>query len=151
MNEPNTNSESTQFSTFIVGGQMYGIDVKHVQEIVKPMPMTIVPKAPGSIRGLINLRGQVATAVGLRELFQLEPLAGEEPMNVVCKFDDALVAIQVDHISEVVEVDQTTFSDTPGTVPVYIRELLSGVHKISGRILCILNIVKVLKEINQAA
>ena len=61
--------ESRQFSTFFIGDRMYGIDVKTVQEITKSMPMTRVPLSPGYVHGLINLRGQLATAIGLRDLF----------------------------------------------------------------------------------
>ena len=61
-----------QFSTFSVSGRLYGIDVKKVQEIVRPLPMTTIPLAQDYVVGLINLRGQVATAISIHKLFGLE-------------------------------------------------------------------------------
>ena len=58
---------TTQFSTFVVGSHLFGIEVENVQEVIRYQPMTRVPLAPGAIGGLINLRGQVVTAIELRE------------------------------------------------------------------------------------
>ena len=62
---------TNQFSTFLVDDRLYGVNIRVVQEITKSMSVTEVPLAPEHIKGLINLRGQIATAVGLRELFEI--------------------------------------------------------------------------------
>ena len=70
-----------QYCTFIVDGRYFGLDVLKVQEIIRYQEMTRVPLAPPVVRGLINLRGQIVTAIDLRRRLgladrQLESIAG---------------------------------------------------------------------------
>ena len=107
-----------QFSTFLVADKMYGIEVMSVQEITRMMNVTKVPLAPNFVYGLINLRGQIATAVGLRELFELtDKNSINEYMNVVCKSEGILLSLIVDQIGDVIEVNDSDFSPTPEIVP----------------------------------
>ena len=74
-----------QFCTFRLGDLFLGIDVIQVQEILRPQEMTHVPHAPSEVRGLINLRGQIVTAIDLRELLHVPPCeetSKEEQMNI---------------------------------------------------------------------
>lgn len=137
-----------QYSTFYISGRIYGIDVKLVQEVVRPMPMTRIPLAPSYVRGLINLRGQVATAVGLRELFSLEDKAPAELMNVVCRIDGSLVSLLVDEIGDVIEVSDSDYEHAPPTVPDSVRRFMSGIYKIPGKILSIIDIDEVSSYLN---
>lgn len=148
MNEPQKNTtpqskedrpKSSQYSTFHVDGKLYGIDVMHVQEIVKALPLTVVPLAPEYVRGLINLRGQVATAIGLRELFQLERKSELEPMYVVCKHRDCLVSLLVDSIGDVVEVSSDSYVVTPKTISWSIRKFMGGVYQLTGQLMSVLD------------
>ena len=136
---------SSQFSTFYVSGRLYGIDVTRVQEVVRSMPMTPIPLAPNFVAGLINLRGQVATGIGLRQLFALKDPPPDHFMNVVCKFDGTLISLQADEIGDVIEVLEKDFEPTPQTVAPEIRRFMSGIYKISGALLSILDIERVNK------
>lgn len=147
-NEGKDARSSSQFSTFYVSNRLYGIDVTRVQEVVRPMSMTPVPLAPDYVTGLINLRGQVATAIGLRQLFGLRDLPPESFMNVVCKVDGALVSLQADEIGDVIEVAVKDFEPTPQTVSAEIRRFMSGVYKISGALLSIIDIERINKFLN---
>ena len=116
---------NNQYSTFKVGHQIYALDVTQVQEIVKPMPLTKIPLVPKCVKGLINLRGQVTTAIGLNELLDLgETKENSECMNVVCKYDDKLVSLLVDEIGDVFTVEAGDFEQTPQTVSASIRSPL---------------------------
>lgn len=149
---PNRKSDATwrQFSTFYIADRLYGIEVTKVQEIVKPMEMTAVPLSPKHICGLINLRGQVATAIGIRQLFDSEEQIDENLMNVVCNMDSHLISLQVDRIGDVVEVDDHDFEPTPQTVPENTRRFLDGVYKSGDNLLSIINIDKIASFLNQA-
>lgn len=139
-----------QYSTFVVGGKLYGIDVTRVQEVVRPLPMTRVPLAAPHVRGLINLRGQVATAVGLRELFLVEADAALEPsMNVVCRNDGNLVSLLVDEIGDVIEVDAADYEATPLTVPEHVRRNMAGVYKLKQALLSILDIDRIIAHLHR--
>ena len=129
-----------QFCTFLLDDQIFGIDVLQVQEVIRYQEMTRVPLASRMVRGLINLRGQIVTAIDLRERLGLPPLpAGRLPMNVVVGSDDDVVSLLVDEIGDVIEVEESTFESVPETLSHAARELLRGVHKLDGQLLLVLD------------
>ncbi len=132
-----------QFSTFYISDRMYGIDVMRVQEITKALPMARIPLAPHYVHGLINLRGQISTAIGLRELFDINEIISEEQMNVVCKLNDVLVSFLVDRIGDVMELQSKDFEHAPETIPEGIRRFVEGVYKIPGTLLSVIDVDKV--------
>lgn len=142
-------SETRQFSTFVIDGRLYGIDVMKVQEVTKPLTVTAMRTAPSFIKGLINLRGQIATAIGLRELFGLTPDASVEKMTVVCKVEDVLLSLLVDTIGDVVEVHEDQFENSPLSIPANVRTYMQGVYKTEEAILSIVNLEVILKELDR--
>lgn len=140
-------SDVMQYSTFTIAGRIYGIDVKKVQEIVKQMPMTKVPLSPPFVVGLVNLRGQVATAIKLGTLFETESTMQDKSMNVVCKYGDDLISFIVDDIGDVIEVSQKQFEPTPKTIAANIRELMHGVYKTEHALLSIIDVDKVINKL----
>src|SRR5262249_48304790 len=81
--------EKNQFCTFVLDGHFFGVEVHKVQEVIRYLEMTRVPLAPPVVQGLINLRGQIVTAIDLRRRLQLrERPADRLPMNVVIRTDD---------------------------------------------------------------
>lgn len=133
-----------EYATFFVDGLFFGIDVLKVQEVLRYQEMTQVPLAPGVIEGLINLRGQIVTAVDMRRRLQLQPRAeGQTPMNTVVRTQEgAAVSLLVDEIGDVVEADAETFESVPDNVVPAARELIQGVYKLKDRLLLILDTEK---------
>lgn len=141
---------SKQFSTFYVAGRLYGIDVMSVQEITKMMNVTNVPLSPSFVHGLVNLRGQISTAIGLRDLFQLaDNKNADDSMNVVCKGDGMLLSLIVDQIGDVIEVEDELYEATPETVAPSVGRFMSGVYKISGNLLSVIEIKKIIEVLNK--
>lgn len=138
-----TSAHSKQFSTFYIANRLYGIDVTEVQEVAKALPVTSIHLAPKYVLGLINLRGQIATAIGLQELFELDEESTTQKMSVVCKCDGSLLSLMVDQIGDVIEVSEENFEDVPLTVDPVIRKFLKGVYKTSDSILSIIEINKI--------
>lgn len=133
-------SISKQFCTFHLSDMFFGIEVSKIQEVIRYQEMTLVPLAPSVIRGLINLRGQIVTAIDLRTRLELPPRAGGElPLNVVVRAEDGAVSLLVDEIGDVVEIDDALFERPPETLHGVARELVEGVYKLEGRLLLILN------------
>lgn len=133
-------STSRQFCTFYVAQQFYGIDVLHVQEIVRNQPVTYVPLADPMVRGLMNLRGQIVTAIDMRCRLNLKDTDLQaDPVNVVLNTDEGTVALLVDEIGDVVEVDERQFELPPGTLRGSARDLIEGAYKLPGQLLVILN------------
>jgi purine-binding chemotaxis protein CheW len=131
---------SRQFCTFRLADHEFGVDVLRVQEVIRYQQMTRVPLAPPVVEGLINLRGQIVTALDLRRRLDLpERPAGQLPMNVVIRTDHGPVSFLVDDIGDVVEVDETSFERVPDTLRGVPRQLIEGVYKLEGRLLLILD------------
>lgn len=118
-----------QLCTFSVGGLRLGVDILRVQEVLRPRPMTRVPRAPGPIKGLMNLRGQIVTAIDLGQRLGL-PAATPEAilaaMHVVIRCEGGVVSFLVDQISEVSCVTGG-FEPAPSNTPPGFRALLRGV------------------------
>jgi purine-binding chemotaxis protein CheW len=129
-----------QFCTFHLGGLFLGIEVLNVQEVIRSQQMTRVPLAPRAVRGLINLRGQIVTAIDLRERLGLpERAADRPPMNVVVRTDDGAVSLLVDEIGDVLETDEGQYESPPETLGASARELIQGVYKLPDRLLLVLD------------
>jgi purine-binding chemotaxis protein CheW len=136
-------SHSSQFCTFYLDKLLFGVDLKTVQEVIRSLEVTQVPLAPQVVSGLINLRGQIVTAVDLRRRLEMEPRPeGVPPMNVVVRSDDGAVSLLVDEIGDVVEVDESTFERPPETLRGAVRTMIIGVHKLHGRLLLVLDTAK---------
>jgi len=138
-------NSSRQYSTFDVGGFYFGIDVLQVQEVLRYQDMTPVPLAPSVIEGLINLRGQIVTAVDMRRRLSLPPRAeGDTAMNAVVRTDEDAVSLLVDEIGDVVEVDSDSFERPPENLDPSIRDVVRGIHKLKDRLLLVLDISQAL-------
>ena len=134
--------ESVQYATFRVANLYLGVQVAHVQEVMRHLEMTSVALAPPTVEGLINLRGDIITAINLRARLGLPPLEGDrQPVNVVLRLDDGLISMLVDEISDVLEVTEDTFEPPPETLDAAARELILGAHKLDGRLLLVLDTV----------
>lgn len=141
----------SQLSTFHVGKYLFGVDVSLVQEVVRLQQITPIPLAPAEIAGLINLRGEVLTAIDLRSRLGLPPAeGGREPVNVVVRVDDEPVSLLVDEIGGVLEVSQVPFEQTPSTVDERVRDLLLGAYTLPDQLLLALNAKRVLDVVSDA-
>lgn len=133
-------ADSHQFCTFFLGGDCFGLDVLKVQEIVREQPLTRVPLAHRVVGGLINLRGQIVTAIDLRRRLGLpDRQPGRESVNVVVQTDDGAVSLIVDEIGDVLTLSEQDFERPPETMRGAARELVLGVYKLAERLLVILS------------
>jgi purine-binding chemotaxis protein CheW len=130
-----------QFCTFYLDGHYFGIDVLQVQEVIRHLELTRVPLAPSAVRGLINLRGQIATALDLRRRLGLpERPADVLPVNVVVTTGDGAVSLLVDEIGDVLAVPEGAFEPPPDTLRGPARALIRGAYKLDGRLLMIIDV-----------
>ncbi len=135
--------DDRQFCTFLVDGLFFGVEVLQVQEVIRYQEMTRVPLAPNVVGGLINLRGQIVTAIDLRRRLGMSERPKENlPMNVVVRTNEGAVSLLVDEIGDVVTVEPELFERTPETLSGVARDLLSGVYKLKNRLLLILDTEK---------
>ncbi|MEY4631171.1 MAG: hypothetical protein RIQ81_1291 [Pseudomonadota bacterium] len=138
---PTFASTLTQYTTFLVKGQLYGVPVMRVREVVRPLPITGIPLSKPYIHGLINLRGQVVTAVGVHRLFGIGSPDPSQLMNVICEKGSSLISLQADEIGDVLEMDPEEMEPPPLTTDLGVKSYLSGVYKVpNSRLLSIVDI-----------
>jgi purine-binding chemotaxis protein CheW len=127
-----------------LNGLLFGVDVVNVQEVIRYQEMTRVPLATNVVRGLINLRGQIVTAIDMRARLELPPLGeSEQPMNVVLRTGDGVVSLLVDEIGDVLQLDARDFERTPETLAGVFREVVLGVYKLDQRLLLLLDVERI--------
>ena len=132
-----------QFCSFYLDGLLFGVPLEGVQEVFVPLEMTPIPLASDMVSGLINLRGQLVTAIDLRRKLQLPARSADTVgMNVVVHTGDGPVSMLVDEIGDVIEVDESTFENPPETLQKKLSDTILGVHKLDGRLLHILDTIK---------
>ena len=133
----------TQYCTFTLDSHTFGVEVMRVQEVIRPQGMTKIPNADAVVEGLINLRGQIVTALDLRRRLELPAREhGQQPMNVVVRTADGGLSLLVDAIGDVVDVDEAAFEPCPDTLSGVARELIVGAYKLQDRLLLVLDIDK---------
>jgi purine-binding chemotaxis protein CheW len=144
-------SASNQYCTFHLDTLFLGVEVQKVQEVFRYQEMTRVPLASPIVQGLINLRGQIVTAIDLRRRLELKPRPeGQLPMNVVVRTGDGPVSLLVDEIGDVVEVEEDAFERSPETLRDRARVLVQGAYKLNGRLLLKLNVAETILFCNDS-
>jgi purine-binding chemotaxis protein CheW len=135
-----------RYATFSVANMFCGIEVGQVQEVLKHQDMTPVPLAPEVVQGLINLRGQIVTAIDLRRRFHLpERTGGRDAMNMVLRCEGGAVSLLVDSIGDVLALEGCEHEPPPSTMDPLHRELVEAVFKLDGKLLLALDTSKLLK------
>lgn len=135
-----------QLCTFVVGDQWFGLPVTAVQEVMRAQPMTVVPRAPKHVSGLIHLRGHIATAIDMRVRLGVEPAAADaERFNVmVVDSDQSVVSLIVDLIGDVLELGDATWERTPAPLVAVFGEVVRGVYKLDDKLLLLLDVRNVI-------
>jgi purine-binding chemotaxis protein CheW len=123
-----------QLVTFRVGDYLFGVDVLDVQEVLKWQKMTPVPRAAREVRGLINLRGHIVTAIGMRERLKLDGNGGDE-MNLILSRRDGVISLVVDSVGDVIAVDRDRFKPAPqGSLAAPLKGMVTGIYEVGERI-----------------
>ncbi len=146
-----------KFLSFVLGSEEYGVEIAKVQQIVGIMDVTRVPRTPGFVRGVINLRGRVIPVVDLRGKFQMPAVADTEKTCIIVvqvSRDDLAVTrgIIVDEVSEVLSFQQEQIEATPRTVGgMDEAEYVTGMGKLGKKVVILLDVDRVLEDEGVAA
>jgi purine-binding chemotaxis protein CheW len=129
-----------QYSTFFVADLFFGVDVLDVQEVLRTQPLTPIPQAPGVIVGLMNLRGQIVTAIDMRKRLGLQARGGaRDSTNVVVRTPDGPVSLLVDEIGDVLDTGAATWQPPPENLDRATRTLIRGVYPLRDCLLLVLD------------
>jgi purine-binding chemotaxis protein CheW len=130
-----------QYVSFLVDGQLLGVPVNTVQEVLNPQKIAPTPKAKNEIAGLLNLRGQIVTAVDLRKRLGLPKLPdGQLSLNVVLRHQGESYSLLVDEVGDVINVSGDVLQPPPQTLDSQWKKLVTGVFRLEGRLFVILNV-----------
>jgi purine-binding chemotaxis protein CheW len=137
------------YSTFFVDGLYFGILTSEVIELTKGLEVTPVPLGPVGVSGFINLRGQIVTAIDMRKRLGLHSIEhSESTISLFFQDQGTLFGLLVDDVSDILELDQSSFEEPPSNISLASRELILGVHKLPQRLLLILDPHKIISGID---
>jgi len=142
-------SRAGKYLTFELGGEVYGLEILKVQEIIGMMKVTRVPKTPGFVRGVINLRGKVIPVVDLRLKFGLEAKEDTDRTCIIVvqiQHKDAKVTMGsiVDEVSEVMDISADQIEPAPEFGASVETEFILGMGKVNQKVVMLLDVDKVL-------
>ena len=137
--------DSVQLVGFRLGEEEYAIDVLKIQEIIRLMEITSVPRMESYILGVINLRGKVIPVVDLRVRFDLERSDFDKRTRiVVVKFEKEDIGFVVDEVTEVIRISKSIVEPTPPLVGAVGQEYILGICKYQKRLIILLDIDRVI-------
>ena len=139
------NGSLLQLVTFSIDVEEFGVNILKVQEIIRIMEITRVPRSPEFVEGVINLRGRVIPIVDLRRRFGLAAIAHDKDTRIiVIELNSLVVGFIVDAVSEVLRIPADTVEPTPPVAAGVDSEYISGVGKLQDRLLILLDLDKLL-------
>lgn len=134
-----------RFCTFHVGELLLGVEVELVQEVLGEEPMIRVPLADPWVSGLLNLRGQIVTAIDARRRLGLAPRApGDRSANIVLRTPDGAVSLVVDREGDVVDLPDAEIEPLPENVSPTIRSVVTGTCRVDESLLLMLDATRTL-------
>lgn len=130
-----------QLVTFKIADEEFGVEILAVQEIIRTMQITTVPRAPAFIEGVINLRGKVIPVIDMRKRFGL-PLVERDSQTriIVMELNQKIVGFLVDAVSEVLRIPAATVEAPPPVVAGIGSEYIKGVGKLDDRLLILMDL-----------
>lgn len=140
-------AELIQLVTFTIGLEEFAVDILRVQEIIRTMDITNVPRAPDFVEGVINLRGKVIPIVDLRRRFGLDSRPHDKHTRIiVIEIDVMIVGFVVDSVSEVLRIPSSTIEPPPPVVSGIESEYINGIGQLEERLLVLLDLDQLLSN-----
>lgn len=143
-------SDGTQYLTFRLDSQEYGLPIIEVQEIKGWTNITPVPNAPEHMLGVLNLRGTIIPVVDLRKRFGLQHSGQNEfAVIIVVNMGDRLAGLVVDSVSDVVIAGDDAIQGNPEASTNIDQRFFSGLIESHGKLIILLNVSEISGDIIQ--
>ncbi len=137
--------ETEEFVTFTIAGQLFGIPVLQIQDVLSSYQITPIPLAPPEIKGSLNLRGRVVTAVDVRLRLGLSARPREaESMSIVAENGGELYTLMVDSVGEVLALSQSAYERNLPTLDAKFRAFSDGIYRLDKELLVVLDVNRLL-------
>jgi purine-binding chemotaxis protein CheW len=139
------------YVTMSIGGQLFGIPVLKVQDVLGPQKITRVPLAPEEVAGSLNPRGRIVTAVDVRLRLGLPKKEDDKnSMSVVVEHENELYSLLVDSVGEVLSLEAQDYQRNPPTLNPRLREFSDGIYRLNESLLVVLSVSSLLNFGNRA-
>jgi purine-binding chemotaxis protein CheW len=137
--------DQSQYVSITIDGQMFGIPVLIVHDVLGPQRITRIPLAPAEVAGSLNLRGRIVTAIDVRLRLGLSRRpAGQDGMSVVVEHSGEFYSLMVDGVGEVLTLATSDFERNPATLDPRWREVSQGIYRLNNQLLVILDVNRLL-------
>ena len=145
MNEQELDSNTTQYVTVVIGGQLFGIPIEKVHDVFMPDSITRVPRSENEIAGVLNLRGRIVTAIDMRRLLNLEDREKDAmKMAVGIEYRSESYGFIIDNVGEVLNLSDDSREANPTNLNKNWTNISAGVHRLEGQLMVILDVEKLL-------
>ena len=139
--------KTLELATFYVGDSLYGINILKIQEINKHLDVTVVPKAPDYVQGVLNLRGRIVTVIDLGKKLGLSPIdPSKNNRNIIVDSHDEQIGFLVDSISDVLQAESDKIEPAPANIGGVQGSFFKGVLKTENKLIGVLDVEEVLRE-----
>jgi purine-binding chemotaxis protein CheW len=146
MVDQHDSSDSSLYVTMKIVDQMFGVQVLTVHDVLGPQRITHIPLAPKEVAGALNLRGRIVTAIDMRVRLGLAPRPTDDPgMSIVVESRNELYSLMVDSVGEVLSLRRDDYERSPATMDSRWREVSSGIFRLDGMLLVVLDVERILK------
>lgn len=136
---------------FFVGHEDYGINIAKVSEILTYRPVTPMPSAPEEIEGVFMPRDKLITVVDLHKVLGIPQPAGNEGLLIVCEFNQLDIAFHVSTVKGIQRISWTNIEKPPTVANNSQKGVATGIAKIDGKIIIILDFEKIIADLNCSA
>ncbi|NOZ64938.1 MAG: chemotaxis protein CheW [Alphaproteobacteria bacterium] len=138
-------NDNKDYVTIRLAGQLCGIPVLEVHDVLSEQTITSVPLAPPAVAGVLNLRGRIVTAINLRKRLGLKDKeSGGENMSIVVEYEGEPYSLLIDGVGDVLSFSEDSFERNPVTLDPCWQDVSSGIFRMEGELMVILDVEKLL-------
>lgn len=143
----NDREDSREFLSIVIAGQLFGIPVLQVEDVLGQQTITRIPLAHPAIAGSLNLRGRIVTAINVRVCLGLPPAETKKDMSVVVDHQGELYSLIIDSIGDVLPLKQKNYERNPATLDPLWKDVSQGIYRLEDELLVVLDVPKLLGTI----
>lgn len=140
-------TQENRYLSFTIGADYYGIEIKHVTEIIGIQEITHVPGLPEYVKGIINLRGVIIPVIDVRLRFKKEPVPyNDRTCIIIVEINDMTLGLIVDTVAEVLTIPDTDIVEPPQINTSYHNRYIKGIGKVGDDVKLLIDSYKLLTE-----
>lgn len=139
---------ANDFLTIYIAGQLFGIPVLQVQDVLGDLKVSRIPLAPPEVDGSLNLRGRIVTSINVRRCLGLgERESGKSMMSVVVEHEGELYSLTIDEVGDVLALKEDSYEKNPVTLDSKWRGVSLGIYRLDEELLIVLDVPKLINDL----